>query len=101
MTPPATTPFPALINWLAAALLCLVLGASWLLDGPTAHSDELAAAQTLEDAQHAEAARHAWLQRQQQVCGTNSGWVELPDGTARCTTKRGRPTGVLLAGAHP
>lgn len=90
------------LNWLAAALLCLILGSANLLDGPDDHSFEVAQAQELEALQRAEGARLRYEQTAQRICGANTGWVELPDGTRRCTDKRGRPSDVyLLAGAHP
>lgn len=52
---------PALVNWLAACVLALLLTASWLLGGPDDHAFEQVQAQELEAAQQAEAARQAFL----------------------------------------
>lgn len=93
-----------LSGWLGAMVLCLAVFmaqqgdlASLMAD----HGAEQAQADDLEAAQRAEAAFRAWLQRQQEVCGENSAWIERADGTQECTTKRGQRTGVLLAGAQP
>lgn len=91
---------PQLQAWLAALLIAFALGASHLL-GPDDHSFENDQAQELEAAQRQAAAEAAYIRRAQAVCGPNTGWVELPDGTRVCTTKRGKRTGVLLAGANP
>jgi hypothetical protein len=92
---------PALPAWLAAALIALALAATHLLDGPDDHSFETAQAQELEAAQRAQAEQLATLRRAQATCGANTGVIERADGSLACATKRGRPTGVLLAGAQP
>lgn len=42
-----------------------------------------------------------YIQFAQHVCGPETWWLQRPDGTRVCTTKRGRPTGHQLAGANP
>ena len=80
------------MNWLAAALVALVLATSHYLDWPS----EIEAAQ---DAVAAYKAAKTDQERQQrfeaaaqQMCGENAGWRLLADGAVQCFTHRGHKT---------
>lgn len=64
------------MNWLAAALMALVLSAAYLLDGPSEHE---ARVDTVEE-------------KIQRLCGENAGWRLLADGAVQCFTHRGQKT---------
>jgi len=64
------------MNWLAAALIGLVMSAAYLLDGP---SDHEAMVDTAEE-------------KIQKMCGENAGWKMLEDGQVQCYTHRGFKT---------
>lgn len=84
---------------LLIVLLMVCLGP--FLDGLPSRRHEFAQAQEIE-AQHLRAdAERAYIQQAQATCGPNTWWRSLADGTRVCTTKRGQPTGQLLAGANP
>lgn len=42
-----------------------------------------------------------YIQFTQRLCGPETGWLARADGARDCTTKHGRRTGQLLAGANP
>jgi len=80
------------MNWLAAALIALVLGTSHYLDWPS----EFEAAQ---DAAAAYRAARTEQERQQRfeaaaqaMCGENAAWKLLDDGSIQCFTHRGFKT---------
>jgi len=80
-------------NWLIAALLCLVLGSSYLLDGPTDHQARTDTAQSTQDAQR-HAQQQARFQRAaRKMCSASQGAFELlADGAIQCLTSVGVPT---------
>ena len=80
------------MNWVAAALVALVLGTSHYLDWPS----EFEAAQ---DAAAAYRAARTEQERQQRfeaavqaMCGENAGWKLLDDGSIQCFPHRGFKT---------
>jgi len=64
------------MNWVAAALVALVMSAAYLLDGP---SEDEARVDTVEE-------------KIQRMCGENAGWKMLEDGSVQCFTHRGFKT---------
>ena len=64
------------MNWVAAALVALVMSAAYLLDGPSEHE---AIVDTVEE-------------KIQRMCGENAGWKMLADGSVQCYTHRGLKT---------
>lgn len=78
------------LNWTLAAVIALLLSASYLLDGPTDHHAEWASAASLQDALQAEAQAERKARAIAAMCGPNAGAVEMDDGATQCTTKHGR-----------
>ncbi len=80
------------MNWVAAALVALVLGTSHYLDWPA----EIEAAQDAVAAYKAAKTEQERQQRfeaaAQQLCGENAGWKMLEDGVIQCYTHRGAKT---------
>jgi hypothetical protein len=72
--------------------LAMVAALSWL--GPTLddHSAEAATAASMEDALHAADARQRFQRAAQQICGPQSPFTELADGSIQCHDRRGRKT---------
>ena len=64
------------MNWVAAALVALVMSTAYLLDGP---SEDEARIDTVEE-------------KIQKMCGENAGWKLLGDGSVQCFTHRGFKT---------
>ena len=64
------------MNWVAAALVALVMSTAYLLDGPSEHD---ARVDTVEEKIH-------------KMCGENAGWKMLADGSVQCYTHRGFKT---------
>jgi len=64
------------MNWVAAALVALVICTAYLLDGPSEHD---AIVDTKEELI-------------QKLCGENAGWKLLADGSVQCYTHRGFKT---------
>lgn len=64
------------MNWVAAALIALVLSAAYLLDGPSEHDARVDTAE----------------ERIQKMCGENAGWKMLDDNSIQCYTHRGAKT---------
>ena len=64
------------MNWVAAALVALVMSTAYLLDGP---SEDEARIDTVEE-------------KIQRLCGENAGWKMLADGSVQCYTHRGHKT---------
>ena len=80
------------MNWLAAALVALVLGTSHYLDWPgeiEAAQDAVAAYKAAKTEQERQARFEAAAQ---QLCGENAGWRLLADGNVQCFTHRGFKT---------
>jgi hypothetical protein len=64
------------MNWLASALIALVMSAANLLDGPSKHEARVDTAE----------------EKIQRMCGENAGWKLLEDGSVQCYTHRGFKT---------
>jgi hypothetical protein len=64
------------MNWVAAALVALVMSTAYLLDGPSEHEARI---DTVEE-------------KIQRMCGENAGWKMLADGSVQCFTHRGHKT---------
>jgi len=80
------------MNWLAAAIIALVLGTSHYLDWPSeieAAQDAVAAYKAAKTDQERQERFEAAVQ---QLCGENAGWRLLADGSVQCFTKRGKKT---------
>ena len=80
------------MNWLAAALLALVLGTSHYLDWPSeieAAQDAVAAYKSAKTDQERQQRFEAAVQ---QLCGENAGWKLLDNNSVQCFTKRGYKT---------
>lgn len=91
----------AAAKWLGACLLALAIVSGQLLDQWDAWR---VAAEKAEAAQLANLARQGeeeYIRWAQGVCGAETWWKQRADGARVCTTKHGRPTGQLLAGANP
>ena len=65
-----------MLNWIAAALIALVMSTAYLLDSPSEHEARIDAAEELI----------------QKMCGENAGWKMLADGSIQCFTHRGFKT---------
>ncbi len=92
-------------DWPGAAVLALVLGTSHLLDTFDAWRHQVqalqAAAEVRYSAQLELQAERDYTQFIQRQCGAENWWLPRADGARECTTKHGRRTGQLLAGANP
>ena len=80
------------MNWLAAALVALVLGTSHYLDWPSeieAAQDAIAAYKAAKTDQERQQRFEAAAQ---QMCGENAGWRLLADNVVQCFTHRGHKT---------
>ena len=64
------------MNWVAAALVAIVMSTAYLLDGPSEHEVRV---DTVED-------------KIQKLCGENAGFKMLEDGSVQCYTHRGAKT---------
>ncbi len=64
------------MNWVAAALIALVMSAAYLLDGPSEHDARVDTAE----------------EKIQKLCGENAAWKLLADGSVQCFTHRGFKT---------
>ena len=64
------------MNWLAAAIIALVMSAAYLLDGPSEHDARVDTKEELI----------------QKLCGENAAWKLLADGSVQCFTHRGFKT---------
>ena len=65
-----------MLNWIAAALIALVMSAAYLLDGPSEHEAQIDTKEELI----------------QKMCGENAAWKMLEDGSIQCYTHRGFKT---------
>lgn len=82
-----TSPAILLAAFLAAALL---LGP--MLDGIPDQSAEWDTSHDLQVAIQQATARNRFEQAAQKLCGPQSPWEELPDGSVQCRTRYGKPT---------
>jgi hypothetical protein len=80
------------INWGLAALTALVLSTAYLLDGPSDHQAAIDAAADAKATQREQAALARFEKAAQAMCGENSGWTQLANGSVQCLTKRGHKT---------
>ena len=64
------------MNWVAAALIAMVMSAAYLLDGPSDHEARVDTAE----------------EKIQRLCGENAGWKLMEDGQIQCYTHRGFKT---------
>jgi hypothetical protein len=80
------------INWTLAALAALVLSTAYLLDGPSDHQAAIDAAADAKATQTEQKAQARFEKAAQQMCGENSGWTQLENGSVQCFTKRGHKT---------
>ena len=80
------------INWGLAALTALVLSTAYLLDGPSDHQASMDAAADAKATQAEQRAQARFEKAAQQMCGENSGWTKLENGSVQCFTKRGKKT---------
>lgn len=69
-----------------AALLC------WFGPSLDDHSDEFDQAVDLQMAINAAIEQGKFDRAAQAVCGPQSPWVQIADGSVQCSTKHGRPT---------
>lgn len=76
------------------ALLALAIAALLCWFGPTLddHSAEFDQAVDLQAAINQAIAQQKFAQAAQAVCGPQSPWVQLNDGSVQCSTKYGKPT---------
>jgi hypothetical protein len=80
------------INWTLAVATALVLSTAYLLDGPSDHQAAMDAAADAKATQREQAALARFEKAAQQMCGENSGWTQLENGSVQCFTKRGKKT---------
>jgi hypothetical protein len=80
------------INWTLAALAALVLSTAYLLDGPSDHQAAMDAASDAKATQREQAQQARFEKAAQQMCGENSGWTRLENGSVQCFTKKGHKT---------
>ena len=80
------------INWGLAALAALVLSTAYLLDGPSEIQAAIDAAADAKATQREQAALARFEKAAQQMCGENSGWKLLDNGSVQCFTKKGHKT---------
>lgn len=64
----------------------------WLGPSLDDHSDEWDQAVYLQDAINAAIQQEKFALAAQALCGPQSPWVQLADGSVQCKTKHGRPT---------
>jgi len=82
-----------LLNWIAACLICLVMGASWMLDLPSEVDAARATSAAAADARREAVAQARFAKAARTACGgDNAAWMLRPDGSVQCATKRGHKT---------
>ena len=81
-----------IINWSMAVAVAVVLSTAYLLDGPSDHQAAIDAAADAKATQREQAALARFEKAAQQMCGENSGWKLLENGSVQCFTKQGRKT---------
>jgi hypothetical protein len=80
-------------TWLAGLALALAIAALGCnLDGIDDHSAEWDRAVDLQDAINAAIHQKKFDQAAQALCGPQSPWVQVTDGSVQCSTKHGKPT---------
>jgi hypothetical protein len=80
-------------NWFTAALLCLLLGSAYHLDGPSDIEAMQATASSADDAAHAARQQARFERAARKACGSDNGaFVALADGAIQCFTHRGAMT---------
>ena len=80
------------INWTLAVAVSLALSTAYLLDGPSDHQAAIDAAADAKATQREQAALARFEKAAQSMCGENSGWTKLDNGSVQCFTKTGRKT---------
>ena len=80
------------INWTLAVAMAAALSTAYLLDGPSDHQAALDAAADAKATQREQAALARFEKAAQSMCGKNSGWTKLENGSVQCFTKRGYKT---------
>ena len=80
------------INWALAVAVAVVLSTAYLLDGPSDHQAALDAAANVKATQAEQRAQARFEKAAQAMCGENSGWTKLENGSVQCFTKRGHKT---------
>lgn len=72
-------------TWLAAAIICLLLGSAHLLDGPSDTDAMQDTAASAADAAHAARQQARYERAARKACGgNNSTWRATPDGAIQC-----------------
>ena len=76
------------------ALIAVAMALALCWFGPTLddHSAEAAQAVDLQYAINQAIAQEKFAQAAQAVCGPQSPWVQLNDGSVQCSTRYGKPT---------
>ena len=80
------------INWTLAVATALVLSTAYLLDSPSDHQAAIDAAADAKATQREQAALARFEKAAQAMCGENSGWTQLENGSVQCFNKTGRKT---------
>lgn len=93
-----------LTNWLLAALIAILLGATWHLDGPSDARAEWDKSTALLDAIKNEAAQARFTRAAAQMCG-NADWTQDATGAVHCQVRqlrtRSASKGTQLAQVKP
>jgi len=77
------------LNWLLAAIICLLMGSLYRLDGPS----DIDAARAAHDAQQAAQQTARFERAARRACGGDNGaFVLLADREIQCLTHRGHKT---------
>ena len=86
----------ALLPWLAAACIAMILGAAIHLDGePTDAQAEWDQSTALQDAIKTEAAHARFAGAAATICG-NAPYAVQPDGAVRCVPRKGSGQGPVI-----
>ena len=80
------------INWTLAVAVAVVLSTAYLLDGPSDHQAAMDAAADAKATQAEQRAQARFERAAQAMCGENSGWTKLENGSVQCFTKTGHKT---------
>lgn len=79
-------------TWLTAALLCLLLGSAYHLDGPSDIEATQATASTAADAAHTAKQQARFERAAARACDATGGFAMVDNNTVQCITKHGRQT---------
>ena len=79
-------------TWLTAALLCLLLGSAYHLDGPSDIEAAQDTASAAADAAHAAKQQARFERAAARACGDTGGVALINDSSVQCITKHGRQT---------